>query len=116
MISATPTPYDGDHLDPDATSIYDIRSTPYDVDRVNLEDTSNPDAVAIFDIRSVNWNDLDTTSICIRTLSSVVLSRRHLILEIRQGIMGLRAALASGWDIGPELAYEERRLAALEAA
>lgn len=109
--------YDMEPGDPDATSIYDIRSTPYDVDRVDLEDTSNPDAASILDIRSVDWDDvLDTTSICIRVLSPGALAHRRLIMEIRQGLVGLRAALASGWDIGPELAYEERRLAALEAA
>ena len=110
------TLYDVDRVDPDATSIYDIRSTPYDVDRVDLNDTSDPDATSIIDIRGVNWDDLDTTSICIRVRSPRALAHRRLIMEIRQGIVGLRAALASGWDIGPELAYEELRLAVLEAA
>ena len=118
--------YDMEPGDPDATSIYDIRSTPYDVDCVDLDDTSifltepyvasDPDATSIIDIRGVNWHDRDTTSTCLRTLSPGVLSRRRLIMEIRLGVAGLRAALASGWDIGPELAYEECRLAALEAA
>ena len=110
------TSYDLDPGGPDATSIYDIRSTPYDVDCVDLDDTSDTDATAIIDIRGVNWLDRDTTSTCLRTLSPGVVSRRRLIMEIRLGVAGLRAALASGWDIGPELAYEERRLAALEAA
>jgi hypothetical protein len=110
------TTYHADPGGPDATSIYDIRSTPYDVDRVDLDDISDPDATSIIDIRSVDWDDLDTTPICISSLSPVALSRRQLIImETRQSIVGLRAALASGWDIGPELAYEERRLAGLEA-
>jgi hypothetical protein len=122
-------------FNPDATSIYDIRSTPYDVDRVDPfdavlhvplvcdEDRLDPDATSIIDIRGTGFDvdDLDTTAICIRTLSRDVTpyqrstSRRcRLIRAARQDIAGLREALASGWDIGPELAFEERRLAALE--
>jgi len=101
------TSHDLDPGGPDATSIYDIRSTPYDVD---------PDATPIIAIRGVDWDDFDTTSICIRVLSPVALAHWRLLMEVRQGIAGLRAALASGWDIGPELAYEEYRLAVLEAA
>jgi hypothetical protein len=110
------TSHDLDPGGPDATSIYDIRSTPYDVDCVDFDDTSDPDATPIIAIRGVDWDDFDTTSICIRVLSPVALAHWRLLMEVRQGIAGLRAALASGWDIGPELAYEEYRLAVLEAA
>jgi hypothetical protein len=40
--------------------------------------------------------------------------RRLLIYEIRQDVAGLRAAIAAGWDVGPELEHEQRRLAELE--
>ena len=43
-------------------------------------------------------------------------ARRRLIRSTRQGVARLREVLADGWDVGPELAYEERRLAVLEAA
>lgn len=42
-------------------------------------------------------------------------ARRRLIRATRRDIAGLRDALAAGWDVGPELAHEQRRLAALEA-
>ncbi len=42
--------------------------------------------------------------------------RRHRqIRDTRENLLRLHEALAAGWDIGPELAHEERRLAALEA-
>ena len=42
-------------------------------------------------------------------------AQRRLIRTKRRDIARLREVLAAGWDVGPELAYEERRLAALEA-
>ncbi len=119
---------------PDQTSIYDISSTPSDVDCVDPydsalivhtvfdEDFHGPDATSIIDIRGTGFDvDDDTTTICIRPLPRdpvtcpSTVSHRRLIMTARQDIAGLRAALASGWDIGPELAYEEQRLATLEA-
>jgi hypothetical protein len=113
----TATRFDVDHLDPDGTSIYDIRSIPYDVDRVGHNVRSASDETTL----AVGCDDLDATSIYIRRLScstgrgDLTAARRHQIRAARQDIAGLRAALSSGWDIGPELAYEERRLAELEA-
>jgi hypothetical protein len=66
-----------------------------------------PDATSIYDLRG-------TPRYVGRTNRSA--ARRRLIRSTRQEIAGLREALASGWDVGPELAYEEGRLAALEAA
>ena len=43
-------------------------------------------------------------------------ARRRQIRDTRENVLRLREALAEGWEIGPELAHEERRLAALEAA
>lgn len=43
--------------------------------------------------------------------------RRHQIRALRKNILRLRERLTEGWDIAPELAHEERQLAALiEAA
>jgi hypothetical protein len=67
-------------LDPDATSIYDLRPAP------------PPRYVG----RSA--------------------ARRRQIRATRQDIAGLRDAIDAGWDVGPELAHEERRLAALVTA
>jgi hypothetical protein len=58
--------------------------------------------------------DPDATSCYVLCDRAAALWR--LIEAARQNIERLREALASGWDIGPELAYEERRLATLEAA
>jgi len=43
-------------------------------------------------------------------------ARRCMIRDARRGIESLRDAIASGWDVGPELAHEEQLLAALEVA
>ena len=44
--------------------------------------------------------------------------RRQLrqLRDTRVNVLRLREALANGWDIAPELEYEEQRLVALEAA
>jgi hypothetical protein len=66
---------------------------------------SDPDATSIYDITPPAVRRLDRAAI-----------RRRLIRATRRDVAQLREALASGWDIGPELAHEERRLAALEAS
>jgi hypothetical protein len=66
-------------VDPDATSIYDISSTPYDVDRIDPydealivhdEDHLDPDGTSIIDIRGMAYDvgflDLEATSIYVR--------------------------------------------------
>lgn len=42
--------------------------------------------------------------------------RRRKIRDTRENILRLQEALAAGWDVAPELAYEERQLAVLEAS
>ena len=69
--------------DPDATSIYDLGSTPAPPRYVGRDHSA---------------------------------ARRRLVRATRQDIAGLRDALAAGWDVGPELAHEQRRLAGLEGA
>ena len=65
----------------------------------------DPDATSIYDITPPAVRRLDRTAAC-----------RRLIRAARQEIARLREAIAAGWDIGPELAHKERRLAALEAS
>ena len=43
-------------------------------------------------------------------------ARRRQIRDTRENLLRLREAVAEGWDIGPELAHEERRLSALLTA
>lgn len=64
----------------------------------------DPDATSIYDISSSYGRRIDHAS-----------ARRRLILRTRHDVARLREAVAAGWDVGPELAFEERRLAALEA-
>lgn len=61
----------------------------------------DPDATSFYDIRPIPSR---------RPIA------RPIVRAARQVVARLREALASGWDVGPELAYEERRLAALEAS
>lgn len=62
----------------------------------------DPDATSIYDLRVPP--------------PPQYVGRSTAIRAARQDIAGLRAAIADGWDVGPELAHEERRLATLEAA
>ena len=65
----------------------------------------DPDATAAYDITPVPVLRLDHDEV-----------RRRLIRSTRQTVTQLRAALAAGWAVESELAYEGQRLAALEAA
>lgn len=65
-----------------------------------------PVAVPIYDIGSTYPES--------RLASDRAAARRLLIHGTRQNIARLRDALSSGWDVGPELAYEVRRLVSLE--
>lgn len=81
--------------------------------RVDLDATSDaalhPDATGIYDIRS-----MPPARYVGRSARSSD-GRRRLARATRQDVARLREAIAEGWDVGPELAHEERRLAALEA-
>jgi hypothetical protein len=68
----------------------------------------DPDATSIYDLRGTQ-----TPSYVGRSRTS---ARRRRIRQTQQEIAGLRDALAAGWDVGPELAFEERQLAALKAS
>jgi hypothetical protein len=64
--------------------------------------------------RIVDPTDGDVTARIVVRKPDRGLARRRLIRSTRQDIARLRDAIAAGWDVGPELAHEERRLAALE--
>lgn len=82
-----------------------LRFTRLDFD---AEAPGDPDATSIYDLRAApppRYVGRDHAA-----------NRRRRIRAIRRDIDGLRDAIAAGWDVGPELAHEERRLAMLEAA
>jgi hypothetical protein len=76
----------------------------------DLDAPTDPDATSIYDI-----HDIDTAPVRHVGQSSRTVVRRRMIRETRETIAGLRDAIAAGWNVGPELTYEQRRLAALEA-
>lgn len=63
------------------------------------------DATSIYDI---------ITPPAVRRLDRAAIRRNRLIRSTRHDVARLREAIVAGWDVGPELAHEERRLAALE--
>ena len=71
------------------------------------EAPTDPDATSFYDLTLPPARDISRERAARR--------RRHLIQEAREIISGLRDALARSWDVGLELEYEERRLAALLA-
>ena len=73
----------------------------------DFEAPTDPDATSIYDLR---------TPPPPRYVGRSAVRRRRQIRDTREDVLRLRQALAEGWDIGPELAHEEQRLAALEAA
>jgi hypothetical protein len=93
---------------------------------LNFDGATDPDATSIWDLghelvhEEYRLDALDAADSAVtaryigRSRRSV--ARRRLIRTTRQDLAGLRDAIAAGWDVGPELAHEERRLAALEAA
>ena len=70
----------------------------------DFEAPTDPDATSIY--------DLTPTPVPARSSQR----RRRQLRDTRANVLRLRDALADGWDIGPELAHEEQRLAALEAS
>ncbi len=93
---------------------------------LDFDGATDPDATSIWDLRhelvheessffALDAADATVTARYIgRSRRSV--ARRRLIRATRQDVAGLRDALAAGWDVGPELAHEERRLASLVAS
>ena len=92
-------------LDTDTDTIDDAADTLRFRPNLALEAPTDPDATSIYDLRTPS-----PPRYVGRTAA-----RRRQIRATRQDIAGLRDAIAAGWDVGPELAHEQRRLAALEA-
>lgn len=91
---------DDDLIDDAADTLRFVRPN-YDLDA-----PTDPDATSIYDLRSA-----PPPRYVGRTRA---VAQRRLIRSTRQEIAGLRDAIAAGWDVGPELAHVERRLASLE--
>jgi len=70
-------------------------------------DTTVGDTTAIYDIR-----DVPARSRYVRRAAA----RARLIRASRRDLARLRDAINAGWDVGPTIAHEQRRLAALVAA
>lgn len=86
-----------------------LRMSRFDFD---VEAPTDPDATGIYDLR-----DAETPRYVGRATAPLSAHRRRRQLkDTRENVLRLREAAAAGWDIGPELAYEERHLAALEAS
>lgn len=102
---------DADSLEISSNDAADtLRFTP--IDLYDFEMPTDPDATVIYDINAFRAQ----ASVGYVGQSSASLAQRRQIRSTRQLIEGLRHAIAEGWDVGPELVYAERRLAALEAA
>ena len=101
---------DADSLDTPSVDAADtLRFTP--IDLYDFEMPTDPDATAIYDINFFKAQQ----SVSYVGQSSASLDRRREIRSTKQLIEGLRAAIAEGWDVGPELVYAERHLSALQA-
>jgi hypothetical protein len=77
--------------------------------RTDLDISIDPDATSIYDLGSL-------PPLPPRYIGRSSSACRRLIRATRHDIAGLRAAIDDGWDVAPELAHEQRRLAALETA
>jgi hypothetical protein len=93
---------------------------------LDFDGATDPDATSIWDLSSEREHEetqlyaLDAANAAVTARyigkSRRSAARRRMIRSTEQNIAGLRDAIAAGWDVGPELAHEERHLAALEAA
>lgn len=71
------------------------------------EDPVDPDATSSYDLGAIAL----VPRYVGRSHASAL---KRLIRTTKQGIASLREALIDGWDVGPELAHEQRRLSLLE--
>ena len=91
----------------DGTDTTDDAADTLRMPRFDFEAPTDPDATSIYDLRPAPSP---------RYVGRTAVRRRRQLRDTRENVLRLREALAAGWDIAPELAHEERRLAALEAA
>jgi hypothetical protein len=92
-----------------------LRMTPSDY-AFDCEGPTVPDATSLLATNEEPIYDLNPTPVQHVRRSRSAVRRRRQLRDTRENVLRLREALAAGWDIGPELAHEERQLAALEAA
>lgn len=92
-----------DYTDDDAADTLRFRRVDLD-----FEAPADPDATSIY--------DLTPSPVSYVGRSRVSPRRRRQIRDTRENVLRLRAALAAGWDIAPELAHEEQRLSGLMTA
>lgn len=83
----------------------------YLTSHTTLDTTTDVDEAAIT-LRFARTADADTAPIRVDRSAA----RRRQIRDTRRNVIALREAIEAGWEVGPELAHEERRLAKLEAA
>ena len=97
------------HIDTSDTADTDDAADTLRFTRIDFVDEAptDPDATSIY--------DLTPPPVPARYVGSSPRRRRQL-RDTRENVLRLREALVAGWDIGPELAYEERQLSALEVA
>ena len=69
----------------------------------DFESPTDPDATSIYDLTPTPVRHMGRSQ-----------ARRRQLRDTRENVLRLREALAAGWDIEPELVFEERQLAALE--
>ena len=94
-----------DSIDDAADTLRFVRSDLLDTIRedFDFDGPTDPDATSIWDLAPT-------------PVPQISPRRRRQIRDTRENILRLREALAQGWDIAPELAHEEIRLASLETS
>jgi hypothetical protein len=85
-----------------------LRMKRFDFD---LDAPTDPDATSIYDLNGFD----EVTTARHYVGHSRPSARRRQIRDTRENVLRLREAIAAGWDVAPELAFEERQLAVLEA-
>jgi hypothetical protein len=114
---------DGDTIDICDDAADTLRFARADLD---FDGATDPDATSIWDLRSELAHEeqslyaLDAANVAVNARyigkSRRSAARRRLIRDTQQEIAGLHEAIAAGWDVGPELVHQKRRLAQLVAA
>lgn len=96
----------------DATDTIDDTADTLRMRHFDFEVPTDPDATSIYDLHG--FDEQVTARYVGRSKRTA--ARRRQIRDTRENVLRLREAIVEGWDIGPELAHEERRLSALEAS
>lgn len=114
------------HFDDDTDSFDDAADTlRFFRPDLDFDNATDPDATSIWDLGhelSHEECQLYALDAADSAVTARYVGRSHrsaaqhrLIRDTRRNVAALRDAIAAGWDVGPELAHEERHLATLEA-